>query len=258
MYGQFTWYELITPDPKGAEAFYGAVVGWTAKTMEGGEHPYTVFSAGDHGVAGMLQQTEEMRQAGGRPGWIGYIVVENVDKTAADLQAAGGKVHKPPTDVPGMLRFAVVADPQGVVFTVFTPDPRMGEPPADPAEGTLGTFGWRELVVTDWQKDWDFYAPLFGWTKGDHMDMGQMGVYQLFGVQGGAAIGGMMNRPQGAPAPGWWAFYIHVDSVNAGIERLKAAGGSVINGPHEVPGPMWIVQGIDPQGAHFSLLSAKP
>jgi predicted enzyme related to lactoylglutathione lyase len=40
------------------------------------------------------------------------------------------------------------------------------------------------------------------------------------------------------------------------MERLKAGGGSVINGPMEVPGGNWIVQGIDPQGAMFSLMSA--
>ncbi|WP_410961981.1 hypothetical protein, partial [Salmonella sp. SAL4359] len=26
--GDFIWYELITPDPEGAKAFYDAVVGW--------------------------------------------------------------------------------------------------------------------------------------------------------------------------------------------------------------------------------------
>ncbi len=41
------------------------------------------------------------------------------------------------------------------------------------------------------------------------------------------------------------------------MERLKQSGGTVINGPMEVPGGEWIVQGLDPQGAMFSLVSAK-
>jgi uncharacterized protein len=257
MHGQFGWYELMTTDLAGAEAFYRAVVGWTAKAQTGGGMDYTVFSAGEHGVAGMLALTDEMRRGGGRPGWVGYIVVDKVDDTVDQIVKAGGKVHKPPTDVPGMLRFSVVADPQGVVFMVFTPDPGMGSPPPPP-QGALGTFGWRELIVTDWKADWEFYAPLFGWTKGESMDMGPMGVYQLFGVKDGEAIGGMMDRPKEAPAPGWWAYYIYVDSIDAAIGRLTAAGGKVIMGPQEVPGPMWVVQGMDPQGAMFSLLSNKP
>ena len=41
------------------------------------------------------------------------------------------------------------------------------------------------------------------------------------------------------------------------VERLKASGGKVVNGPMEVPGGSWIVQGLDPQGAMFSLVSPK-
>ncbi|HEV3493415.1 MAG TPA: VOC family protein, partial [Reyranella sp.] len=48
-----------------------------------------------------------------------------------------------------------------------------------------------------------------------------------------------------------------VDGIGAAMERLKAGGGSVINGPMEVPGGNWIVQGLDPQGAMFSLVSTQ-
>ena len=57
------------------------------------------------------------------------------------------------------------------------------------------------------------------------------------------------------PAP-FWNYYFQVDGIGAAMERLKAGGGSVVNGPMEVPGGNWIVQGLDPQGAMFSLLSA--
>jgi uncharacterized protein len=83
--------------------------------------------------------------------------------------------------------------------------------------------------------------------------MGAMGVYQLFAA-GGAPIGGMMTRPPGVPAS-FWNYYFQVDGIGGAMERLKAGGGRVINGPMEVPGGNWIVQGLDPQGAMFSLLS---
>ena len=220
----------------------------------GGE--YTVFSAGEHGVGGMLALTDEMKAMGARPGWLGYIVSDDDDATVAELIKAGGKVHRPATDIPDMLRFAVVADPQGVVFMIFTPNPRM-DSPAPPAPGTLGTVGWNELVTTDWEAAFGFYSGLFGWTKAMAVDMGEMGTYQTFGIGGAEPpIGGMMNRPAVVPAS-YWAYYIQVDSIGAAIERLKAAGGMLINGPHPVPSGQFIAQGIDPQGAMFSLLSAK-
>lgn len=259
MHGKFGWYELMTNDVKGAAAFYGAVVGWTAQAQGGGGMDYTVFSAGDYGVAGMMALTPEMIAGGGRPGWLGYIVADDVDATVADLTRAGGKVHKGPQDVPGMLRFAVVADPQGVVFTVFTPDPRMEAPPPPPAN-TPGHFGWRELVTDDWQASWSFYAGLFGWKKGMAVDMGPMGTYQTFGATEGDGIGdigGMMNKPPGVPMPSYWTYYINVEAIGGAIERLTAAGGKVINGPHVVPGGTIIVQAMDPQGAMFSLMSTQ-
>ena len=51
-----------------------------------------------------------------------------------------------------------------------------------------------------------------------------------------------------------WNHYFWVDSIAAAKELIEAQGGQVINGPMQVPGDGWIVQGIDPQGALFSLV----
>ena len=260
MHGYFGWYELVTTDTAAAKAFYSAVTGWTTRSMGHGidGNEYTVFSVEkDYGVAGMMALTDAMQAGGARPGWLGYILSDDVDATLEALVKAGGTVHRPASDIPDMLRFAVVADPQGVVFIVFTPNPRMQAPPPPPP-GTPGTFGWSELVTTDWEAAYRFYSGLFGWTKAMAVDMDAMGTYQTFGVNGAEpAIGGMMNKPPGMPMPAYWAYYINVDSIGAAIERLKTAGGTVINGPHPVPGGMFIVQATDPQGAVFCLLSAK-
>jgi predicted enzyme related to lactoylglutathione lyase len=66
----------------------------------------------------------------------------------------------------------------------------------------------------------------------------------------------MMTKPPFLPVA-MWNYYFRVDSVDAAVERIKAAGGTVTNGPMEVPSGDWIVQGTDPQGAAFSLLSAQ-
>jgi hypothetical protein len=80
------------------------------------------------------------------------------------------------------------------------------------------------------------------------IDMGAMGRYQLFAA-GGAPIGGMMTKPAAVPMP-FWTYYFQVDGAGAALERLKAGGGTVINGPMQVPGGSWIVQGLDPLGGN--------
>ena len=65
----------------------------------------------------------------------------------------------------------------------------------------------------------------------------------------------MMKKPDHVPVS-VWNYYFTVEGIDAGAERIKKAGGQVLIGPHEVPGGQWIVQGMDPQGANFALLSA--
>src|SRR5262249_27081795 len=146
---------------------------------------------------------EDARKAGVQPCWMGYIEVDDVDRTAARLAQAGGKVHRPPTDVPGVIRFAVVADPQGAGFIIakWLADDGSQELPV----GTAGTVGWHELYALEWKTAFDFYAKMFGWTKAEAIDMGPMGTYQLFAT-GDAPIGGMMTKPETIPTP-YWGYY---------------------------------------------------
>jgi predicted enzyme related to lactoylglutathione lyase len=67
----------------------------------------------------------------------------------------------------------------------------------------------------------------------------------------------MMTKPDGAPGP-IWNYYFLVNGAAAAVERIKAGGGQVLNGPMEVPGGGWVLNAVDPQGALFSLLSGTP
>jgi uncharacterized protein len=87
--------------------------------------------------------------------------------------------------------------------------------------------------------------------------MGAMGKYQMFN-RGSRMIGGMMNKPpELAQAPPFWTIYFRVPDINAAVDRIKANGGTITNGPMEVPGGDWIVNGTDPQGASFALHAKK-
>jgi predicted enzyme related to lactoylglutathione lyase len=185
------------------------------------------------------------------PRWSGYVVVDDVDAEVVRVQEAGGIVHAPPQDIPTVGRFAVVADPQGAPFKLITPMPR--EAPSPVPAGTPGHVGWRELHTSDWPAAFAFYSGRFGWTKDRAFDMGPMGVYQIFAVDGEPA-GGMMNSPLPKPT---WLFYVNVADIDAARTAIEAGGGSVTYGPSEVPGGALIVQASDPQGAMFAVVGPR-
>jgi len=251
----FVWYELMTSDATAAEAFYRSVIGW--KTADAGMPgmKYTLLSAGETAIAGLMDLPAEACAAGARPGWLGYVAVDDVDARLDRLLQAGGAVHQPAQDIPGVGRFATVADPQGAAFCLFKGS--SDEQAPQPAEGTPGTMGWHELYAGDLASAWPFYASLFGWTQDEAIDMGKMGVYQMFAVgTGSPAIGGMMTCPPELPMP-CWLYYVNVEAIDAAAARATAAGGQVVSGPMEVPGGSWIVQCLDPQGAMFAMVSPK-
>lgn len=254
MPGSFFWYDVMTTDTKAAAKFYGDVVGWTAQSAGTPQIEYSVFNAGMRGIAGLMPLPEEYARMGGRPAWMGYILVEDVDAMAARIQAEGGKLHRGPFTVPGVIRIAVVSDPQGAGFLIAKPLVEDAPPPLAP--GTPGTIGWHELYAVDWPSAFAFYEKLFSWTKSDAINMGPMDTYQLFKTGGEYAAGGMMTKPAAIPVP-YWGYYFNVDALDAAAARVTAGGGKILNGPMEVPGPMWVVNCMDPQGAVFSLVAPK-
>jgi uncharacterized protein len=119
-----------------------------------------------------------------------------------------------------------------------------------------GTVGWNELSANDEQSAWPFYSDMFGWTVETTMDMGPQGKYRIF-KNGGAPMGAMMTRdPNNSPVP-FWLFYFNVDDIDAAATRIKEKNGQVLMGPHQVPGDQWIILGLDPQGALFSLVGPR-
>jgi predicted enzyme related to lactoylglutathione lyase len=249
--GRFVWHELLTSDPKAAAAFYGKIVGWAPQAWDK-DPSYTLLTMGGRPVAGAMVLPEAAKAMGAPPHWFSHIGTSNVDVTARQAIELGGRVLKPAADVPGEGRFAVLQDPQGAVFGAYTPK----QAPAGDTKPGLGEFSWHELMTTDWPSAFTFYQTLFGWEKTEAMDMGPGGTYQMFGWKGNT-LGGMMNKPTGMPGPPFWLPYAIVSDAKSVAETVKKLGGKVVNGPMEVPGGDWIVQGMDLQGVMFAVHSKK-
>ena len=249
----FVWYDVMTTDPKAAQVFYTSVVGWDARDSGMPDRSYTILSMGERMVGGLMPIPESARSMGARPAWMGYVGVDDVDVYAARVTAAGGAILRGPENIPGIGRFAVVADPHGAAFILFRGS--SDQAPTPVPQGTPGHIGWHELQSGDGERAFAFYSGLFGWTKAAAVDMGPMGIYQTFAT-GGDAVGGIMTKMAEVPHP-FWLYYFNVEAIDAAMARVKDNGGQIINGPLEVPGGSWIAQGLDPQGAMFALVAPK-
>ena len=253
-HGAFIWYELITPDPEGAKAFYDSVVGWSIGGRAPVEHDYRMIVRSDGGHAGgVLQLTDEMRQNGMKPAWLGYVGVDDVDATVARIKGRGGKVLVPPFDI-AVGRIAMAADPQGNPFYVMKPVPPADDPNAVSdvfSPDALQRVSWNELSTADPVAARQFYGELFGWGSDQFMDMGEFGEYRFID-HGATRIGAVCAVMPGGS--GGWRYYVLVPSIGQAIDAVKAGEGQVSVGPHEVPGGDQIIIGNDPQGAEFALV----
>jgi predicted enzyme related to lactoylglutathione lyase len=250
--GRPLWYELMTSDTKAAEQFYKNVVGWTAKPSEGSPQAYTEFhSPGDVPVAGLMKTPEGMNAP---PFWSMYVGVPKIEEAVDRITRLGGSEMSPVIEIPTVGRMQMMKDPQGAAFYIYQPA-STAHRPEGPAE--VGEASWLELMTTDAPAALKFYSELFGWQPSEALDMGAMGKYHMFNRPHGM-IGGMMNKPpEMAHVPPHWQIYFRVPDINAAVDRIKANGGQILNGPMEVPGGDWIVSGMDPQGAAFSLHARK-
>ena len=252
--GRFAWYDLMTTDIPAAIAFYTKVVGWETEDWKG-DKPYTMWRAAKGPIGGVVDLPEEAKKMGAPPNWMGYGAVPDLEATCALATELGGKVLVPPMKIPEVGAFAVLSDPQGAVIAAFSGS---GDAPGHDEQKKVGEVSWNELMTSDYEGAFAFYEKLFGWTKMDTMDMGPEmgGIYQIFG-RGGLPLGGMFKKPDAMPGPPMWLYYFNVDDMDAALERTKAEGGKILNGPMEVPGGDKVCQCMDPQGAMFALHAYK-
>ena len=251
--GQFVWEDLMTTDTTSAATFYNKVGG--LKTAPAPFDPsYTTFLGSGTGMGGLMPLADDARAMGAPPNWLSYVGTDNVDDTVRQAEALGGKVLKAAADIPNVGRFAILRDPQGAVFAVFSTTM-----PARPAASSvpLGHMSWHELATSDYAAAFSFYQTLFGWHIVNDMDMGPgMGTYRVFAFGGSdAQAGGMYTKPAQQPGPPAWLPYIKVANVAAATDTAKSLGATIFHGPAEVPGGGWITMGADPQGAAFAVHS---
>ena len=127
--GSIWWNELVSANPERSRDFYASVIGWTPKIVAAednsrppapGENEYTLFMQSGIESAG-LSKYDGKEPSDPKPGWLTYIQVANVDDAVVEALKKGGKVLKAPTDAVNVGRIAIIEDPDGNSFGLFTP-----------------------------------------------------------------------------------------------------------------------------------------
>jgi predicted enzyme related to lactoylglutathione lyase len=249
--GRFVWHELNTPDPDRACRFYADLFGYTTRTMEMGQAgSYTILQNDGRDVGGVWK-TEAHSNT--RSGWVAYTTVADLEAAASTIPQLGGEVLIPPTEVPGVGRFAIFQDPHGAVICPF----RFGEdaPPEAIGSYPVGAVCWNELVTPNLEEAARFYTGVFGWSVREQKLDG-IGAYMVF-QRNGKDTAGARRPPQGAPCPGGWMVYIRVENVDRAAGRAKELGGRVMAPPEDIPGIGRYAVLTDPDGSVFAVLTPE-
>jgi predicted enzyme related to lactoylglutathione lyase len=119
-FGQFCWNELATANVQAAKDFYGKVFNWKFQDHDMGDMTYTMINNGnaERGFGGIWAIPKD-KQKEIPPHWIGYILVENLDKSLEQVKTAGGNIMKPAADAGNMGRFAIITDPTGAHIALW-------------------------------------------------------------------------------------------------------------------------------------------
>lgn len=185
----------------------------------------------------------------------------DIDAAVARTSELGGTVASPVMDVLDLGRMAIAQDPTGASFGLWQ-DAATG---VTTVKDEHGSPFWYELHSTDVDASLAFFAGLVGW-EAEPNDMGGGLVYYVLSVPGATDpmqqnAGGMMAQmPCAAEAgtPSVWGAYFNVDDADATGKLARELGGSVVMGPHDIPGVGRAVVLADPQGAIFTAMTPIP
>jgi len=245
-HGAPSWIELFSTDTDKAEAFYGALFGWTAQTAGPEYGGYINFHRDGRMVAGCMRNDGS---AGMPDGWSVYLNVPDAAATADAVSTHGGTVVMPPMQVMDKGTMAVFTDPGNAGIGAWQPDTHKGfQVLAEP-----GAPGWFELHTRDYAATVQFYRDVFGWDTHVASDTDQFR-YTTLG-EGEGQLAGIMDV-SGFPAeqfPAGWSIYFVVDDTDAAVAQAVELGGTIVQPAEDTPfGRLGTI--ADPTGSVFKLV----
>ena len=244
--GTPNWIEHMGPDQAAAKQFYAGLFGWQYddRAIDDQGSVYTLATIEGDTVAGL--GTDLMDQPDQPARWNVYLAADDVDAAAAKVAQAGGQVFAGPFDVPDAGRMAFVQDSGGAIVGLWQAAGTIGSERANEP----GTNCWNELSVSDVDKTAAFYQEVLG-VEANKQDMGEMGAYTTFDVDGRSVAGAMPLRAGLSPN---WNVYINVEDTDDTVAKTLELGGELVAEVMDAPtiGRMAFLR--DPQGALFNVI----
>jgi predicted enzyme related to lactoylglutathione lyase len=242
------WIDLYSSDTDKATEFYGELFGWTKEVQREEFGGYFTFLKDGKHIGGCMRNDG---QEGQPDMWTVYLTTDDIERTAADAKAKGGRVHMEPMQVAENGSFAIIGDPGGAGIGAWQP----GEVTGFEVWNETGTPKWFELFTRDYDGSVDFYRDVFKWnthTEGDTPEFR----YTTF-REGEQNLAGIMDATQFLPEgePAFWSVYFGVDDVDAALGKIVELGGTVTRPAEDTPYGR-LAQAADPTGTPFKLVSA--
>jgi len=256
--GKIVWADLVTPDLKQAEQFYGPLLHWSFTAAPGDAH-FAVASLAGRPIAGLVERATAGQQR--QPAWLPFIAVRDVEAAQHRAVADGARLLAGPRDYPRRGQQAVLADPDGAVFAVLASS--SGDPPDELADP--GEWIWAALLVDHPQQEAQFYHSLFDYQL---YDLSENDARSTASVAAAAerpqrvilasedyARAGIYPLPQdGRHRRPHWLNFVRVQDTAAAVTQAVALGGRVLVEPRIDRHGGLIAVIADPAGAPLGLM----
>jgi predicted enzyme related to lactoylglutathione lyase len=228
--GLIVWHDHVSADRDGAVAFYSETLGWEIEMWDQGEVVYPMLGRDGSWHGGFVAEE-------GDAYWLPYVRVEDVRASVASVAQNGGRVARPPTEVPNVGMSATVADRGGAVFALW--QDQGGALP------TRDVFAWEEVYVPDVDDAYEFYGRVLAWIPEPFQEN-----YKVL-ERDGLTVGGILELPEGLEPT--WLTYLATDDVDETLDAMLERGAEHRMGPIDIENVGRVAVLRDPFGAAVGL-----
>jgi len=223
------YFEVGAADEAALKRFYAELFDWQIEPF-GGNYSSIDTRAGS-GINGGIGRSSD-----GTPWASFYVEVDDPQVVLDKAASLGGKTVVPVTEIPNVLTWAMLSDPDGLLIGLFKSS---GALRLQPSVGSGAPIDWFEVLGSDGERTRAFYSNLFGWQAGG------AGPYLMVDTGAGRGIQGGLGDGGGST---WATVYAHVPDVAATLARAEQLGGRREYGPNQVDDHMRTGALRDPAG----------
>jgi predicted enzyme related to lactoylglutathione lyase len=240
------WFELGAGDEQTLVSFYRELFGWAMQPVPGG--PYTLIDT--HGGSGINGGIGRSRSGSGAPWSTFYVGVRDLQATLEKAESLGGRTAMPIEEIPQMVTFAMIEDPDGLLVGLLAMEPPQDGAAPGPSAGDGAAVDWFEVIGADAERTQRFYTELFGWELASAGFPG----YGLVDTKAGLGIQGGLG---GSGDSRWATIYASVPDVERALARAEELGGGRVYGPMAVGEQMQTGALRDPAGNVFGVYHGR-